>query len=444
MKTINLDKTFAAAIVALILISTAIGALLVQQYFPQIGTIKAEGPEDPLEAWSEASYVIWQYNSTHYACRNMSTNMVESLSTNASAVINNAVGNLSVTGGTLFIKNGNYSSVHLFVTPPNANWELNIVGEDKEQTILCGGNVTSIIECNNTAWNQDGLYWHRYINLYNLKIRTTGNENYAVYMPFMNTRIVNCYVVGPLTSTGNEQISVKLGGAAAPAYPSLIDGLEIDRSGDTTNVSALMLYTWFEGLQINGLTLQTYSNATYLWRIYGTSSHTSSLHVYIQYNCRVTSAIIYVLGTLPNAMQTFDFIFVATPPSGGSQQIGGSYLFKVAPDFGATVKVLTNWINMTDVTYCYDLKTKQSINFNNIGFVTEAWGTNSTADDGGLQAHGLAGTPNYVFVTSGNTTINCICSVGSLGATYFTYNLEDDASASLTGQTVYWYAVYTP
>ena len=104
MKTVNLDKKFAAAIVALILISTAIGALLVQQYFPQIGTIKAEGLEDPLEAWSEASYVIWQYNSTYYACRNMSTNMVESLSSNKTYVEQMAIGNLTVDGGTVYLK----------------------------------------------------------------------------------------------------------------------------------------------------------------------------------------------------------------------------------------------------------------------------------------------------------------------------------------------------
>jgi len=104
MKTVNLDKTFAAAIVALILISTAIGALLVQQYFPQIGTIKAEGPEDPLEAWSEASYVIWQYNSTYYGCRNMSTNMVELLSSNKTYVEQMAIGNLTVDGGTVYLK----------------------------------------------------------------------------------------------------------------------------------------------------------------------------------------------------------------------------------------------------------------------------------------------------------------------------------------------------
>jgi hypothetical protein len=104
MKTVNLDKKFAAAIIALILISTAIGALMVQQYFPQIGSIKAEGMEDPLEAWSEASYIIWQYNSTFYACRNMSTWEVEPLDSNKTYVEQMAIGNLTGSSGTVYLK----------------------------------------------------------------------------------------------------------------------------------------------------------------------------------------------------------------------------------------------------------------------------------------------------------------------------------------------------
>jgi hypothetical protein len=103
MKTVNLDRKFAAAIVALILISTAIGALLVQQYFPQIGSIKAEGMEDPLEAWSEASYIIWKYNTTFYASRNMSTWDTE-LDSNKTYIQQMAIGNLTVDGGTVYLK----------------------------------------------------------------------------------------------------------------------------------------------------------------------------------------------------------------------------------------------------------------------------------------------------------------------------------------------------
>jgi hypothetical protein len=93
MKQIELGRKFVACIAILILASVALGSILTRTYFPQIGIIIVAGPEDPLEAWSEASYIIWQYNTTHYASRNMSTNMVETVSSNASTVINNAIGN---------------------------------------------------------------------------------------------------------------------------------------------------------------------------------------------------------------------------------------------------------------------------------------------------------------------------------------------------------------
>lgn len=109
MKTVNLNKKFATTIAAIILVSIALGAVLVRQYFPQIGSIKAEGMEDPLEAWSEASYIIWQYNSTFYASRNMSTWDTE-LDSNKTYIQQMAIGNLTTdfahpnNGGTIYLK----------------------------------------------------------------------------------------------------------------------------------------------------------------------------------------------------------------------------------------------------------------------------------------------------------------------------------------------------
>lgn len=104
MKVISLGKKFVAAIAVLILASMAVGALLTQMYFPNVGTVTTGQPEDPLEAWSEASYIIWQYNSTFYACRNMSTWDVESLDSNKTYVEQMAIGNLTVVGGTIYLK----------------------------------------------------------------------------------------------------------------------------------------------------------------------------------------------------------------------------------------------------------------------------------------------------------------------------------------------------
>jgi hypothetical protein len=103
-KTIELNRKFAMGMVLIVLVSITLGAVLVQLRFPQIGKISGQ-LEDPHEAWSEASYVIWQYNSTpYYACRNMSTLIVDTLDTNKTYVEEMAIGNLTTDGGTIYLK----------------------------------------------------------------------------------------------------------------------------------------------------------------------------------------------------------------------------------------------------------------------------------------------------------------------------------------------------
>jgi hypothetical protein len=101
MKTINLTRKFAVFLAALILVSAVLGAVVTRTYFPQTGIIKGAGPEDPLEAYSESSVIIWQYNSTFYGSRNMSTNMVTDLLANLTNVEKYALGN--ITNGLLYL-----------------------------------------------------------------------------------------------------------------------------------------------------------------------------------------------------------------------------------------------------------------------------------------------------------------------------------------------------
>jgi hypothetical protein len=111
MKTIKLDKKFAVLISALILVSAVLGSTLTQMYFPQIGTLHA-GPEDPLEAWSEASYVTWQYNSTYYACRNMSTNIVDYFGASDDAAIQWGIDRCTSHGGSVYVKAPTYTGTY--------------------------------------------------------------------------------------------------------------------------------------------------------------------------------------------------------------------------------------------------------------------------------------------------------------------------------------------
>ena len=71
--------------------------------------------DDPLEAWSESELIIWQYNTTHYACRNMSTLAVHELADNLTRVEENALGNM--TTGQLYLKEiGHNTSLTLTAT----------------------------------------------------------------------------------------------------------------------------------------------------------------------------------------------------------------------------------------------------------------------------------------------------------------------------------------
>lgn len=83
-------------------------ALAAKQYTGETSGIADSTVLDPLEAWSEAELIIWQYNSTHYGCRNMSTLMALAFNTNLTLVEQWALGNM--TSGLLWLKGVQHNS----------------------------------------------------------------------------------------------------------------------------------------------------------------------------------------------------------------------------------------------------------------------------------------------------------------------------------------------
>lgn len=117
-------------------------SIVFQQYFEK-AKIKNQGPENPMEALSEASVLIWQYNSTpFYAWRNMSTNKVMELSNDASAVINNAFGNLTsdrTWQETVYLK-GNFT----MDSPGSPSSYTRIVIDGRITLTYSGASVTAL------------------------------------------------------------------------------------------------------------------------------------------------------------------------------------------------------------------------------------------------------------------------------------------------------------
>jgi hypothetical protein len=126
----------------LICLCMALGAGLNQLYVFQNKAQVASGPEDPLEAWSEFDYIIWQYNTTHYAMRNMSTLLVQYVGTNVSHAETLAVGNLTSAGGTVFLK--------------GVAWNTSI-------TLPSNVQIHSTYQGNYTVWG-DNTFWVNGVN----------------------------------------------------------------------------------------------------------------------------------------------------------------------------------------------------------------------------------------------------------------------------------------
>ena len=82
--------------------------------------------------------------------------------------------------------------------------------------------------------------------------------------------------------------------------------------------------------------------------------------------------------------------------------------------------------------------------FDCTGYTTEEWGSTSTADNAEAITHTLDGTPDYVLVTSGNSTANIICAAYGFDTNHFHVSLHDDAGNAVTGQKIYWHAYYKP
>lgn len=81
--------------------------------FEMIGKIKSQlEEEDPLEAWSELSYIIWQYNSTFYGTRNMSTLAMEYFGTNDDTAIQTGIDACTTYGGTVYVKAPTYTGTY--------------------------------------------------------------------------------------------------------------------------------------------------------------------------------------------------------------------------------------------------------------------------------------------------------------------------------------------
>jgi len=170
--------------ISFLLLGLVSGALI-QSYW-QTANVKISGqPEDPLEAWSEVDVIVWQYNSTFYASRNMSTLMVIELLSNATEVLTNVIGNVSATQGSIFVRNGTYTAS---VTLKTNVW-LTLDKGASGITVTINAGATATLEDRNAGrircWKAGVLAWDSNLDSGSL---TTAN---AVFSSWMNSTSID-------------------------------------------------------------------------------------------------------------------------------------------------------------------------------------------------------------------------------------------------------------
>jgi len=155
-----------AAILLNILLAGAILSVVYQ--FHMIGSVTEGGLEDPLEAWSESSYIVWQYNSTFYACRNMSTLIVEAISNDDDDILQYAINETTAYGGTVYVKVPTYTGTYnAAVTLKNKCTLVIERGALGITVTLADGAVATLLDYNN------------YVSPYSFMVFKIGDTYYA-------------------------------------------------------------------------------------------------------------------------------------------------------------------------------------------------------------------------------------------------------------------------
>jgi len=168
--------------------------------------IKGTGPEDPLEAWSEDSYIFWQYNSTFYGCRNMSTLLVEAFSDNDTDILQYAINETTTWGGTVTVKAATYTGTYAAIVTLKDNVTLILQkgALNITVTIDSGADATLIDEENGyrQEWvagsvyslldYRTGEFWYGGSNRTDLVANPTSTATIIVETDGTDTWMTNC------------------------------------------------------------------------------------------------------------------------------------------------------------------------------------------------------------------------------------------------------------
>lgn len=412
-------------------------------------------------------------------------------STNASAVINAAVGNATSTAGsdglgggagTVLIQAGTYIMTAGVNVVAN-NWESVIIEGEGSGTNLESTGGFAMFNFTESAGNE------RTCTIENLKIMnpngyppTAGsigiyvsqNGGYDLVMSnvFIWAMAQGVSVVGYGDVISMYSLNINycyegihlesrpIGGASeiwmySPTISNCIDGINFTgaNSGSIGSENIAIYGGVIQSCSGHGLWLPSGSGEVEPMLVSGMYFESNDYGVYLDTNYgSISSACIEFqncyfggdtvadayLGNINNAV-TFDgcdFHWYSPAPSSGYNIIDAGYP-------GLKSIIMTNcWFGDGLNTAINSWAKVYAPEGANAQFQTTSCGTNSTAADGGYQTVNLYSTSAYVIVTSGNGTATIIAGAYAFYQTGFRYSLKSTSGTSQTGQRVYWYAVY--
>lgn len=387
------------------------------------------------------SYVVWS-DGTNYYLGNGTTGHVDFQSTNASLILEYFFA-YTPTGGSLFVKSGSYTDIHVLLPTATGTWM--IKGEGKENTILNGLENLTVIDSQSSSWDAT-----RVLILEDVSIYMTGTlDRTGVDFQFWNVHITRCHFSGVV---GVNSMMLNLGGAGAPASPSSIIDCAFTSTGGMDY--SYFMKVWYEGCVITNPTFLLAGNDIYgLMYILGTTLKVTHPIVHSWSGRDIGIAMFHIAGA--GCSVSIDDIYYnhsgATAPT--------YKVFRV--DFASST-IYSNNIRVdfeNDPTQiAFNSTTSERIicegYYNSFKF--SEFGNQVTCINGTAIAHHLPATPTSVtFTMYGTNYINSTCwylppTVYSMNATHivvcFTiFNAGTiTAVATPNSRTIYWNVGYQP
>jgi hypothetical protein len=361
--------------------------------------------------------VIEPFNSTHYQSVNASGWVYQS--TNASQIVHFAWGNLSTTGGIIHFKNAVYQNMAIYETLTD-NTTIQLEGEGIGT--IFNSSAYKILDLSNNAWTNGEHMYCLGIRDITFTHYTQDNASATLDLWYSDVQVEDLWII-------NKNATRQ--GTGILTGPNQNNGRGFNWKSIEVTDYAVAYHTELDHLSTQQCHAIRAANIGFFFKLCSNGVWTAPFVYGVTINDTVH----------PFWCETTGWGMEINGPSlevGNNLNISNSmFTFNGTSWFPIIIKNADadHSVSLTNTTST----SKFHFQGNTLAFPLHASGYNTTAENGGIQAHGLCLPPNFVGVTSCNTTMTSV-GAQSFNSYGFTYICHNDTNTNVSGQTVYWYA----